>query len=302
MIGSVMCNLTNWLAATLLAIYTATAVPVSAGERLRWKFESGERLRVTTQQTIKTETNYTGTSVQSTLTLLVETQWDVKSVADGKIELTQKVTRGRIAMESPKSDPVVYDSADENRPTGLARRLQSAIEPHLGRTVGVTMSERGEVLAVELPPPEPADSPEQSAKGEAPAAPADALKSLVGKPLVILPEGEVDEGETWEGKEVGEAAVGGVTMTKTFTLVGVEKSEAGPQARIEADAKIQLQPTAKMKLTDGEFKQTILFDIEDGKIASSEQQVNLKTESPYRETTIVVDVTMTEKTTFERVK
>jgi|GEM_PF-6249419 len=290
----------------LLLAAVLSPVSVTAAEPLRWKLEPKDRLRAVTEQTVETETSYTGTAVQSTLNLLVETEWEVKAVNEGKIDLSQKVTRARIEMQSPKTDSVVYDSRDEKRPTGAARQLYNSIQPLIGRTAQVTMSDRGEILAVELPssdqsPTEATDKKSNTAG--APAVSSEVLKSLLSKPLLVLPKEAVDAGETWQASDTGEATVGPVAIDKTFKLAEVEEADNGELATIAGSGKISLKSSStNLKLAESDYSQTVVFDVKEGRVTSSEQKVRLRTEKPYRETTIVTDVTVTEKTTIEPAK
>lgn len=297
-----------WLLSSLVLLQAAVcAASASAAEPLRWKLSPGDRLRVVTEQTVVTDTTYTGVAVQSTLTLLVESDWEVKSASEGKFEIAQKVARARVEMQSPKTDPVLYDSQDEKRPTGAARQLYNAIQPLIGLTAQVTMSDRGEIVAVELPTPaqdsaEAADKDKKPSGGNAaPTVPAETLKSLLGKPLVVLPADAVETGATWQASDVGEATVGPVTIEKTYKLAALEEVDGHEQATIAGSGQIALKSTGGLKLTDSSYAQTVLFDATEGAVTSSEQKVRLRTEKPYRETTIVVDTTLTQKTTAQKI-
>lgn len=271
-----------------------------AAERLAWKLKTDDRLAVTTTQTITTNTTYTGNSVESTLHLTVESQWHVTGVSDGVIDLTQKVTRARVEMQTPKSDPIVFDSADEKRASGPARQLQSAVQPLIGLTVKLKLYDRGEVLSAELPElPETAKAAPNSRTS---TVSPETLKALLSKPIAVLPEGEVEIGATWKEQSTSKSPVGEVQTEKTYKLLSVEEIDSQKIATIEAEGTIRVAPKGKLKVADSQFSQTVLFNVEEGLLTSSEQKVQMKTENPYRETTITVDMGMTLKTTIERAK
>jgi hypothetical protein len=278
---------------------SALAADARAAERLAWKLKAGDRLQVTTDQTVATNTTYTGAVVESTMIFRVDSQWEVTGVADNQFELAQKVTRARVEMRTPKSDPLIYDSADEKRPTGAVRQLQAAVQPLIGLSAKVKMTERGEIVSAELPP-ELSQSAKSEGKENTPALSSETIKSLLSKALLILPEGNVDVGATWEGAATSSLPIGDIKTEKTYKLASIDEAECAKVARIEAEGNVQVTTKGKLKVTDSQFQQTALFAIDDGIVTSSEQSVKMKTESPYRETTIVVDMEMTLKTTITR--
>ena len=276
-----------------------------AAEQLRWKLKPDDRLKMVSSQVVATKTTYTGAEVESTIDLRLEGEWIVTGVNDGAIQLTQKVTRVRMEMQSPKTDPVAFDTGDEKRATALARQLQGAIAPLIGASLQVKMSDRGEILSVELPAelsqPKPAD--EKSAGEPKPlTTAADELKSLLARPLLILPKNEVSAGDTWTVEDATNAPAGALALKKTFKLVELADTDSGQVAKIEAEAKVELDAKTRLKVTESGFNQTVDFNLDDGLVTSSKQELRLRTEQPYRETTIVVDVTTTLTTTLERMQ
>lgn len=288
----------RWIAAVVATFVVAGSA--TAAEQLAWKLKPDDRLNVTTHQTVTTNTTYTGTAVQSTLTLVIESQWRVTAASEGSIELTQTVKRAKVEMQTPKSEPIVYDSAGDERPTGAARKLQSAVQPLIGLSVQLKMNERGEMLAAELPAEgSEGDKPDE---GKTASVSQHMLQSLLSKPIVVLPKDEVSASDTWQDESTSTSSVGEVTTKKTYKLVSLDEVDGGQQAKIAAEGTISVDSQGKLKVTESGFDQTVLFDVEDGLLKSSEQSARMKTEKPYRETTITVDLATTLKTTIERAK
>ncbi len=273
----------------------------AAAERIAWKLQTGDRLQVTTEQTVVTNTTYTGAAVESTLSFHIESEWKVTGVADDGFELSQTITRAKVELQTPKNDPLAYDSADEKRLTGAARQLQAALQPLVGLTAKVKLSPRGEILSAELPA-ELSEANKSSGKDAMQAVSAETLKNQLTKALVILPEGDVDVEATWDGHSVSKLPVGEVKTAKNYKLAGIDDADNQQVARIEADGTVQVTTKGNLKVTDSRLQQTALFSFAEGIVTSSEQTVKMKTESPYRETTIVVDMAMTLKHTLKRIE
>lgn len=286
--------------ASLLATAAFARDAVSA-DLLRWKLKAGDELQIVSEQSVVSKTSYAAEAVATTVNISLESRWIVGKVAAEQIELTQQIDRIQVRLETPKTAAIIYDSADEKRPSGLARQLQSALKPLLGAQLKLTMTDRGEIVTSELPPGLAAAAGEN--KSSAPLVGAEAIRELVSKPPVVLPLEEVEPGATWEVKANQRSPIGDVTDERTFRLLAIDEADAGRIARIEATSKLEFEPSkAKLKVTESSLKQTVLFAVEGGNVRSTEQTMRLRTESPYRETTIAVEVDTTLKTTYDRAK
>jgi hypothetical protein len=286
--------------AFMLAVLFLVAAPTARAEQLRWKLKQGDELQVNTTETVKSTTRYTGQDINSTTTFVIESRWKVDAVEEGSFQLTQTIERAKVEILSPMTDPIVYDSSSDQRPTGAARQLQTVLKPLLGTSIKLTMNDRGEVSSVQLPELSPADA--KAGSVALTAATKEILNTALSKPLVVLPEKDVAAGDEWPGQTKTNLPAGEVTTAKTYRLVSFADEADGKQAAIEADGKVDYSAQSKLKVVDSSFRQTATFDVAAGLLTGSEQTVRVKTEKPYRETTITVDVESTVKTTIQRAK
>jgi hypothetical protein len=203
---------------------------------------------------------------------------------------------------------VEYDSdaAKKAKPTGAAREVAEAIQPLLAAEVEITMNDRGEVLAAR-----PLNSAAESLFGDAPAASESAfskttIQKLLKQPLAILPEKAVATGDTWTISSDVAAALGPFRQTTTYRLAGESEQDGQKLLKIESTGKfepVEGAPTPPAALPKPVVKTheqsgTLLFSPESNRLVQAEQTQKLVTERPYRETTIVVTLESTQKTTI----
>jgi hypothetical protein len=134
-------------------------------------------------------------------------------------------------------------------------------------------------------------------KGSQPDATAqDSVEQLLRPSLVVLPEQEVAESAMWSIESDRAAAVKLVT---NYRLAGIVEREGMRLAQIAILAKASSKPGAKTSIKSHEQRGTIMFSIDDGRVVQIDQTQELVTERPYRDTTIVVTLNSTEKTTIK---
>jgi hypothetical protein len=275
----------------------------SAQTELRWKLQPGNEFAVSVVQVTTSDVAYSGKKVTTQIDLAMDLGWTVTAADDKAITVKQSLRRLVFKMESPKVGKVTYDSADKSRLSGQTRDVAAAVAPLLEAEILVEMSPRGEVLSAK-----PAN--EAAEKLLAPQAAAEsslvskqAIQQLLRQSLVILPDKDVAEGDTWTTSIGIDSALGKGQQKTTFTYAGTAEHEGVKAAKIEVISKLDLAPpTAESNqplIKDHQQTGTVLFSVEEGRVVSAKQSQTLVTERPYRETTIVVTLKSEQTTTIK---
>src|SRR5581483_1800623 len=104
-----------------LALGLAVACLLGAGEaqaakQLRWKFKAGEKLPYALQQSAAILIDANGIEIDVKIKQVMDLNWTVNSVgSDGVAELTQKVDRIQLTMNTPFTGEVHYDSKEPDK-------------------------------------------------------------------------------------------------------------------------------------------------------------------------------------------
>lgn len=274
---------------------------LSAQTLLRWQLKPGETFTVAVAQQTSSQVAFSGKQTTTAIDLAMDLTWQVTAAGENGIAIKQTIQRLVFKLNSPKAGSVEYDSAQQANPTGPARDVAAAVKPLLGAEIELTMDDRGQVKAVK-PIGEVAEKLLAAGKEEEGVFSTKAIQQLLRQPLAILPEKPVAMGDSWTNTAEIDAAAGRFKQETTSMLAG-EVEQAG-QKLLKIEQKWTLtpaDPAAKPSLTLKSHQQTgrLLFDAAAGRLASAEQTQKLVTERPYRETTIVVTLSSTQKTTVK---
>jgi uncharacterized protein DUF6263 len=280
--------------AILLAAVTA---PACAQEPLRWKFTAGERLAYDSEQDMTINvTGVQGGDFQMGTEQKLNLLWDVLSVDEqGNARIRQKLDRVRLKMTGPaagqqlaegvkKNETVEYDSQVKDPPIGGAAMAAAMFEPMMKETFELTVTPRGEVKDVKVPPAVMEmvkRNPEIAKLGDM-ATDAGVQKMLMQE-IVVLPEGAPKEGETWNTQmEMPIPVVGKQTIETTYTYQGTKDLDGKQQATIAAKRNVKygdpqaglVQVAIKEQSSDGET----LFNVTDGRLNSAtlNQQITIE--------------------------
>jgi hypothetical protein len=286
-------SLKQFAAVAAILSVGAWASSVQAQATLRWKLSAGDRLIVAITQDTTSQVAYSGKSTTTRITISLQLAWEVVSAEDDAIRIKQTLQTLTIGMASP-AGRVDYDSAATARPTGRARELATAIAPLLGSAVEITMSRRGEIVAVK-PANESAEkmlAPTDDPMKDTPLAKT-TIEQLLKQPLAVLPENAVAAGDEWTTSTELNSALGKAQQTTTYRYVGPAEADGMKADKIESKATLKLDAAnaaSKLTLKQHEQTGTILFSTEAGRVVRAEQHQKLITERPYRETTIIVSL------------
>jgi hypothetical protein len=277
----------------------------SGGETLRWKLETGQELAVVVEQQTTSQVAFSGKSATTKIDLAMDLAWKVSAAEEDKFTIEQSLTAIRIKLNSPQAGIVEYDSAVK-RPTGSSRELAEVMQPLRDSIVTITINGRGEVQDVQ-PVNDAAKGLFDPSAGESQALSKATVQKLLKQPLAILPEKEMSEGDSWTTTSDLAAALGDFKQTTTYRLTGTIEQDGQKLLKIESTS--ALKPAAesperaaaqpKPTLKSHEQSGTLLYSPEEHRLVAAEQTQKIVTERPYRETTIVVTLTSSQKTTLQ---
>ena len=257
-------------------VLTAVTAESRAERLLRWKLQPGETIDVRIVQDMDMTSNVLGKSLLSSADMSMVMRWVVKDVdQEGVTEIRQSIRRLRMAVETPGSAAVVYDSASQDTPVGLAKNLAKNMQPLIGVEFIQTMSPRGEIIDVRL-------SAVANAKlARAPAGAAvrqvfseDGVKSLLQQAATVLPERSVKTGDQWTGVTRTQSPLGTLVMNNVYTYRGTVKKNGRALERIDVEVNVSFakrnNPTGvHVEIEQQENRGVMYFDVERGRFVET---------------------------------
>lgn len=225
-----------------------------AEEPLRWNFKVGEQL-------------------DYQMTQQMNMTWDVKGVNDkGDAVIEQAIKRIQMKMEAPGGQGFEYDSAAEGPAVGMAAMIAPMFEAMTAGAFEVTMTPRGEVSEVRVPPEMAkaiANGPGGAAGGE--KAAIEQFKAMVTQGAFVLPENPPTPGQEWTTKvDVKNPAGGSQAVETTYKYEGTRDIDGTTYAVIRPSLKMELagNPMMQMKVKEQKTNGEVLFNQEAGRLHS----------------------------------
>lgn len=282
-----MIGVSCWIAAMIFHLANPA---LAAADQLRITLQPGQAYQLKYTQVTQQTTEYDGKSIEMNSTMGMEMTWRVTDVDDaGMTTMKQRFTRFQIEMQSAQTDPIKYDSADEIDPTGYAYEMDKTLEPLLDADIEVTMSPRGEIIAVAIP------QATMDAIREAPGSmrirqllTTEGIRDTLAGSLTIYPEEEVQEGDTWQSDRESKITNGMLKQNHTYTLGPTEERDGKSVRRIDVKTTLAFeQPEDPIhepqRIVDQSMQGVIWVDPTSGMFMGSEFKSTLVTEAPYRE-------------------
>jgi hypothetical protein len=260
----------------LVLAVVALASPVQAERLLRWKLKPGEAIDVRLVQDMDMTSTVLGKKLGSSADMSMVMRWNVENVgAEGVSQLRQSIQRLRMSMQTPGSDPVVYDSANASVADGMAKQLAENMAPLIGVEFIQSMSSRGEIIDVRL-------SDEAAAKlAKSPASAQlqqvfskEGIKSLMHQAATVLPEKSVKPGDQWTGQTRTDSPVGTLIMNNTYTYRGTVDKDGRTLDRIDVDVNVTFAKGDNRLGVDVQIKQqqnkgVMYFDVAQGRFVET---------------------------------
>lgn len=283
----------------LLFAITSVA-PAGAQTLLRWKLKPSESLHVAIEQHTDSSVTFTGKSAKTDIHLTLVLGWNVVSADDAAFKIRQTIERIHQKLATSQGGIIEFDSASNAKPTGQSRDLADALRPLVGAEFEMTMTPRGEVTAM-VPSNDSAKALlaalESSAAGDAAAKAA--VEQMLRRPLLVLSEKPIANGDTWSVASERPTAAGPLTINTTYTLSSLTEQNGKPMANIGISATFIPAPGGQLTVkSPPNHSGEIQFNVADGRLIEIKQKQKLTTERPYRETTISVTLDSTQTTTM----
>jgi hypothetical protein len=274
---NVMFRVSNYVRLLAFALtLTAITAQSRADRLLRWKLQPGEAIDVRMVQDMDMTTNVLGKPLASSADMSMVMRWVIEDVdQEGVTEMRQSIQRLQMTMQTPGGAPVVYDSASQDAPVGMAKNLAKNMQPLIGVEFIQTMSPRGEIIDVRL---------SDAANAKLARAPAgaqvrevfsdDGIKSLLHQAATVLPERAVKPGDQWTGVTRTQSPVGTLVMNNVYTYRGTVKKDGRALDRIDVEVNVSFAKGnnalgVKVDIEQQENRGVMYFDAEKGRFVET---------------------------------
>jgi hypothetical protein len=297
------------LTAGVLALSCIAGV-ARAAEPLVWKFKVGEtnRYEMTQKMTLDMSVGG-GAKIKSTVEQTLEFSWVVESIKDdGAAVLKQRIDRMKMAITGNDGQQVVIDSTSDKPAEGQAALLAPLLKELTSSAFTVTMTPRGEIVAVEVP--ESLVKTLQGIPGAAQMgdlATAEGFKKMVKQASFAIPE-KLEPGVEWTSKiETKNPVIGGQTISTTYKYEGPKEVDGKTLEAFSAVLEISYDAgggATKIEIIGQESNGEILFNREAGRLESSniDQGMDLKFSVNGQEATQALDQNVATKWIPEEAK
>jgi|SRR5579864_1541212 len=258
------------LAAAFLSAGLA-ATDARAQATLRWQYRPGETFHYQVDQKANSKASVGGQSFESAMSQTIETSWTVKSVQDGTADLSVKIDRLRLTMDTPV-EKVAYDSRDGKQPAGqIGQMLGPIFEVMVGSEFTFKMNELGEVTDVKVPEKLVSvikSMPQLASMGG--QFSEEGLKQQFTQATIVLPKEAISRGKSWTKRVSLPSPVGAMVLDNDYTYEGqnnqgIEKIDVKITLEVKPAEGGQLQLNVKSQ----DAKGTFLFDNSKGRLSES---------------------------------
>ena len=276
-----------WTVVLLVPVNISAPLAAIAAETLQWKFQEGEVWLVKLTQKIEAKTALRDKELQLTSDMKMEFRFRVSKVgSQGVAQLTTSLTRVTIRMEIPGTDPIQYDSSQQEVPRGELRELAASISPLINVKFMTTINLRGEIVSV-LFPDQTSKKSKNSNRGNSAIESIfskQGLKQILRQSFGLLPPKAIKKGQTWSKNYQVFSPLGQIKQHSTFTYLGDELRNGHRLKKISVETKIELpQPAnakdARLKIQQQQQTGEYYFDSAAGRMVESEITQRLVVES-----------------------
>jgi len=268
----------NLFRSVLVLSLVAASSTVSQGQDLlRWKLKRGDALNYMVQQKMESSRNSGGADASSKMDQKMSMSWTVLEVgASEDAVMTQVIDRIQMQVDNPQVGLIEVDTAISAVPDNpLARNMSEIFSKIVGNDFKVTMKPTGKISNVTVPP----DLMKviQNAAGAQAALDEEAIKEMMRRTAVTLPEQPVSPGDTWTTSDRIPMPFGVMELTPQMTYRGREAETSMAVIDFVPSVKLEPIPESEMKvtLTDSEGVGRVKFDLETGRLQSMQMRMKL---------------------------
>jgi hypothetical protein len=297
-----------WAGLAVMAICTLSSSQAEAAKQLRWKFKEGETMPYALRQSAGILIDANGIEIDIKLNQTMDVTWTVKSVdSDGNAELTQKIDRVQLTMNTPFTGEVSYDSKERDKvpPQELWDRIGKPIEAMLEGEFTLKVTPMGKVIELTLPEKLAAALGEQRGGGAQAMMMGGGLftentiRQTLEQAILVLPEQEIGDGVTWSREyENKMGPLGTQKIAVTYSYSGHEDKEGKALEKIASKTEVTFEANenndldAEMEITEQEGAGEILFDAEAGKTVMSKNKQKLTLEGDFQGNEFSQEITL----------
>ncbi len=247
-----------------------------AQDNLAWKFQSGESLKYSVQQSTQMNMNLDGQQQNMSMSQKMDMVWKVASVeTNGDARMAQIVDRVQFSSEGGPFGKVQFDSnSTEPVNSPLVKAMADVFKKIIGQEFGVTMHSTGKVEDVVVPEELIKALAESGAAGN--AMNETTLKQMMTQSAVTLPVEAIKAGDSWESNQKVDLPFGTMTVNSMLTYQGTESGVAKITMLPKIDVKPKEGAPITLTMTKSEGKGTILFDVANGRISQSDLDLTLE--------------------------
>jgi hypothetical protein len=264
------------------ALLLAFAVNANAQQPLRWRLEPGRQLGYNVVQDSKASVEGPFGELNVTMNQEMEITWEVLRLTDaGNAVIRQRFSSIKMKMTLPPPTGVLeYDPESKATETDKAAMFSPMVQALTQGEFEFTMSPRGEVTDVKIPDEVIAalkNSPGSTAlKG---LAIPDDLTTLILHGTLVLPEGAAQSPDEWSTQvEFSNPQGGKKVVEKTYRFEDTQEIDGVTYAVVRPTVKMNIEGNPQIAVTAQESSGEILFNIESGRVHSSDVNQSVTTE------------------------
>jgi len=249
---------------------------LDAQSPLRWDLKSGQSFNIETHQETQSRVAFSGKPVTTTIDLTLQQTWTITSASEKEFIIKQAIDRIQLKLAGQQG-MAEYDSAAKTLPSGQARELAASMQPLIGAEFELTMTSRGQITTAK-----PANDAarvlmsDESRSADSKPASRGSIQHLLEQSLLILPEKEIQKGDTWTTTNELTTAAGKFQQETIYRLAGTV--QRGDKELLEIETTTRLSPQAGLKTHEQTGEVT--FSAQEGRLIEAEQSQKLITERP----------------------
>jgi len=266
----------GWLAsAAFLFVVTGSGLAEARGQQvLRWKFQSGDVLKYTTEQSTVMTVKIMGRERKQKRAISTTYSWSTKALGEnGDADITQKIERLTMKIEAPPYLPMEFDSNSPNNSVPepfepVVKQLKAAV----GAEFSFQMKPTGEIYDIKIAEATLKKLREGLEQGDRDTFSEQALKDQVSQTSPPpFPKDPVEPGKTWSAAPNRvPTPTGTLVLDRSFTFQGPDSKNPNLMF-ITMNGRVTLEPapnlTAKIRAQEG--KGSVSFDAQAGRLVSS---------------------------------
>jgi hypothetical protein len=268
-------------------------------QELLWQLKTGDQLDVVLSQQKIAHTSVDEKVAKTDSQTKIRQRWNVESIDEnGNYRVKQVVDAIRLSVANPEypQQALFVDTESELKVVRESANVLKQIRPLIGMELFVTMTPRGEILAVTY-----SDEAKKILQ-ELPGSlnlqalfSVDGMKDLLGAAAIVFPEKTPDQGETWEISDSVLNSLGKFLRVRKYQLADLEDLGQRQIAVVKLNTTIQPESVDGKNGKLNSFTETgeLRIDIGKGYVQSSQTHSVTEAETNYRDIAVKTTIEST---------